>query len=80
MNKYVWVVRYEDGTPFDIYGSDQSAISAAIDHLDDNGGLDVHSTNICPWEDQGNEAILSEMNDRVGEGKRVFVEIRKVLE
>lgn len=77
---YVYIVRYEDGTPFDIYKSDRSATSAAIDHLDDNGGLDVHSTDICPYEDMGNEAILSEMNDRVGEGKRVFVEQREVLE
>lgn len=80
MCSYVYIVMYEDGTPFDIYNSASSATSAAIDHLDDNGDLDVHSTDIFKYQDVGNEEILSEMNRRVGEGKRVFVEQRKVLE
>ncbi len=70
----VWTVTYDDGTPFDIYETEDKAYEAAASHIKDNYPL------ILSWEPTDKEYVRLHNEDEDNSCRYcVFVEERSVL-
>lgn len=70
----VWIVTYDDGTPFDIYETEEKACKAAANHIRDNYPL------ILSHEPTDKDYVILHNSDvGIMSERFVLVEERRVL-